>query len=234
MTENNGPVEVCVRREGDAAESFIINVATTDSSPVQAQGTSLKLLLPLIQVTVTAFSAGSDYTPVATTLTFNPDDETQCFEISVLMDELNEGKEDFIVDITSVPDGVLTSQPDNAIISILDANGETHTTENEKSLHHDFSLSLSLSLSLSFSLSLHHDASNFVISLHIVVTVEFGSPNYTVPENEGTVSVCLTTSIGSDQPLNVIVATAPKTATGKPWHLQETCHHQIIHSHSWS
>ena len=45
VTENNGPVEVCVRREGDAAESFIINVATTDSSPVQAQGTSLKLLL---------------------------------------------------------------------------------------------------------------------------------------------------------------------------------------------
>ena len=174
---------------------------------------------------MTAFSASSDYTPVATTLTFNPDDETKCFEVSVLMDELNEGKEDFIVDITSVPDRVLTSQPDDAIISILDANGETHTTENEK---------VYIMISLSLSLSLHHDASNFVISLHIVVTVEFGSPNYTVPENEGTVSVCLTTSIGSDQPLNVIVATAPKTATGKPWHLQETCHHQIIHSHSWS
>lgn len=179
-------------------------------------------MLALIQVTVTAFSAGSDYTPVATTLTFNPDDETQCFEVLVLMDELNEGKEDFIVNITSVPDGVLTSQPDDAIISILDTNGETHTTENEKSLHHDLSLSLCIMM---------HKISS---SRYIVVTVEFGSPNYTVPENEGTVSVCLTTSIGSDQPLNVIVATAPKTATGKPWRLQETCHHKIIHSHSWS
>ena len=38
-TENSGPVEVCVRREGDATESFTINVATANSSPVQAQGT---------------------------------------------------------------------------------------------------------------------------------------------------------------------------------------------------
>ena len=39
VTENDGPVEVCVRREGDATESFTINVATTESNPVQAQGT---------------------------------------------------------------------------------------------------------------------------------------------------------------------------------------------------
>ena len=38
VTENSGPVEICVRREGDATESFTINVATTDSNPVQAQG----------------------------------------------------------------------------------------------------------------------------------------------------------------------------------------------------
>ena len=61
---------------------------------------------------------------------------------------------------------------------------------------------------------MHHAAS----SRYTVVTVEFGSPNYSVPENEGTISVCLTTNIGSDQPLSVIVGTAPKTATGKPWH----------------
>lgn len=33
-------------------------------------------------------------------------------------------------------------------------------------------------------------------------------------ENQDTVSLCLTTSIGSDQLLSVIVSTAPKNATG--------------------
>ena len=53
-----------------------------------------------------------------------------------------------------------------------------------------------------------------------------------MPENEGSVSVCVTTNIGSDQPLNVIVATAPKTATGKPWQSQGTLA-LTIHLHSW-
>ena len=61
---------------------------------------------------------------MTTTLTFNPEDEEQCFQVFVLIDELNEGKEDFIVDITSVPDGVLISRPDDAVVSILDANGK--------------------------------------------------------------------------------------------------------------
>lgn len=38
VVENDGPAEVCVRREGDAVESFTINVATANSNPVQAQG----------------------------------------------------------------------------------------------------------------------------------------------------------------------------------------------------
>ena len=38
VTENGGPATLCVRREGDATESFSIDVATTETSPVQAQG----------------------------------------------------------------------------------------------------------------------------------------------------------------------------------------------------
>ena len=38
MNEGSGAVSVCVRREGEADESFAISVATSDSSPVQAEG----------------------------------------------------------------------------------------------------------------------------------------------------------------------------------------------------
>ena len=38
VTENNGSVYVCVRRQGSAVESFSIIVATFESNPVQAQG----------------------------------------------------------------------------------------------------------------------------------------------------------------------------------------------------
>ena len=48
-----------------------------------------------------------------------------------------------------------------------------------------------------------------------VVTVNFGSSDYSVQENKGSAMVCLTTSIGSERLLNVIVATAPKTASGQ-------------------
>ena len=47
------------------------------------------------------------------------------------------------------------------------------------------------------------------------MTVEFGSPDYLVPENEGNVTICLQTDIGSAQEINIIVITAPKTATGQ-------------------
>ena len=49
----------------------------------------------------------------------------------------------------------------------------------------------------------------------VVVVLEFPRTNYSVFENEDSVTVCLTTSIGSNQPINVIVSTSPKTATGQ-------------------
>ena len=44
MNEGSGAVSVCVRREGEADESFIISVATSDSSPVQAEGIVINTL----------------------------------------------------------------------------------------------------------------------------------------------------------------------------------------------
>ena len=39
MTEDEGSVSVCVVREGDAAETFSIEVSTADLNPVEAEGT---------------------------------------------------------------------------------------------------------------------------------------------------------------------------------------------------
>lgn len=65
------------------------------------------------------------------------------------------------------------------------------------------------------TLNLIHARKKFFAS--VVVSVEFGSPTYTIPENGGSAAVCLTTSMGSDQPLTVSVSTAPKdiSATGE-------------------
>lgn len=69
-------------------------------------------------------SAGSDYRQVTTTLTFEPEDDRICFEVPVLTDQLDEGKEDFVAEITAVPDGIVVFQPGVTTISILDVNGE--------------------------------------------------------------------------------------------------------------
>lgn len=85
------------------------------------------------------FSAGSDYEQVTLPLLFRPGDEKQCFNIPVLPDELDEGKEDVEARITFVPDGVVVSQPEVATISILDINGEKLATQC-KNLHQDYLL----------------------------------------------------------------------------------------------
>ena len=52
------------------------------------------------------------------------------------------------------------------------------------------------------------------------MTVEFEVPNYTVPENDGSVTVCVTTSTGIGQSFSIGVQATPKTtsnaATCKP------------------
>ena len=46
-----------------------------------------------------------------------------------------------------------------------------------------------------------------------VVTVDFSSPTYTVREDDGNVEVCLSTNTASNEPVTVVISTAPKTAT---------------------
>lgn len=73
---------------------------------------------------LTDISAGSDYEQVTTPLIFRPGDGRQCFNIPILPDEIDEGKEDFAVRITFLPGGVVASPHEVTFISILDINGE--------------------------------------------------------------------------------------------------------------
>lgn len=73
---------------------------------------------------LTDISAGSDYEQVTIPLIFRPGDGKQCFDIPILTDEIDEGKEDFAVRITFVPGGVVASPHEVTIISILDINRE--------------------------------------------------------------------------------------------------------------
>ena len=43
--------------------------------------------------------------------------------------------------------------------------------------------------------------------------VDIDSPTYTVPEDGGNVEICLRTNVGSNQPVSVVITTAPKSAT---------------------
>ena len=118
VTEGSDSVSVCVRREGEAEESFSINVATSDNNPVQAEGTYFGKR-DFIVLVFSSVSAGSDYQPVATSLTFAPGDKRQCFQVSVLVDQLDEGKEDFRAELSTTSD-ISAS----ATISILDSHGK--------------------------------------------------------------------------------------------------------------
>ena len=61
------------------------------------------------------------------------------------------------------------------------------------------------------------------------VTINFDSPIYTIPENGGSVTVCLTTNGANDEPLPVLVSAAPATATGTEnrnlFHIQISINH---------
>ena len=54
-----------------------------------------------------------------------------------------------------------------------------------------------------------------------VVTVDFGAPTYSVFEDDGNVEVCLRTNAGNNEPVTLIISTAPKSATGE--YLETLC-----------
>ena len=53
------------------------------------------------------------------------------------------------------------------------------------------------------------------------MTVDFGSPTYSVFEDDGNVEVCLRTNAGNNEPVTLIISTAPKSATGE--YLETLC-----------
>ena len=124
VTEGDGSVSVCVRREGEAAASFSVSAATSQTNPVQAEGRRKVSFCESTRRHFISPSGGRDYRPVVRRLTFRPDDERQCFELPILTDQLDEEKEDFITVVFSAPENVLIGWPFISTISILDANGE--------------------------------------------------------------------------------------------------------------
>ena len=75
------------------------------------------------------YIAGSDYQPVSVSLTFAPDDGRQCFQVSVLVDQLDEGKEDFRAVISTTSDNIVAANVTESVtISILDSHG-THVMQ---------------------------------------------------------------------------------------------------------
>lgn len=59
-------------------------------------------------------------------MTFRPNENRACFDVTILDDRIDEGTESFTVDIESVPPGsnVIISNPDSTLISITDNDGE--------------------------------------------------------------------------------------------------------------
>ena len=71
-------------------------------------------------------SAGSDYQPVEKELVFAPGDERQCFEVQIMVDQLDEEREEFLVLITSASDRIDINEPtSSSTISILDGHGQS-------------------------------------------------------------------------------------------------------------
>ena len=54
-----------------------------------------------------------------------------------------------------------------------------------------------------------------IVFFFIVVTIDFGSPTYTIPEDGNSLEVCLITDVGNAEPLTIAISTAPKSALRK-------------------
>ena len=129
VSETDGKVELCVRREGDLSGSLTIHIATEELIPPQAQSRYPKRRQPafwMLQCAIfpSLFIAGGrdyiDLHPELQILSFQPNEDRICFEVSILDDQLREGEENFTARIVSVPTGVVIGNPETTIISITD------------------------------------------------------------------------------------------------------------------
>ena len=72
-------------------------------------------------------AAGLDYIdlhPELQLVSFQPNEDRVCFDVTILDDQLSEGRENFSARIISVPTGVDIGNPGTTIISITDNDSE--------------------------------------------------------------------------------------------------------------
>ena len=111
VSEANGSVELCVRREGDISRSLTIQVTSENLNSQQA-------------------ADGNDYQAFQQSVTFGTNESKACFSVGILDDSLSEGPENFIARIVSETSGFDIGTPDTTIVSIADDESKTiHDSE---------------------------------------------------------------------------------------------------------
>jgi hypothetical protein len=104
VTENAGPAIITVNLSGASAQTITVNYATSNGSA----------------------TAGSDYTAASGTLTFNPGDLTQTFNVAITDDSVYEGPETVNLAL-SIPGNATLGSQNIAVLTIND--NETQPTE---------------------------------------------------------------------------------------------------------
>ena len=117
VSEANGSVELCVRREGDISRSLTIQVTSGDFNSQQA-------------------ADGNDYQAFQQSVTFGTDENRACFSVVILDDSLSEGPENFIARIVSETSGFHIGTPGTTIVSIADDESKTTLRCNCNCIHH--------------------------------------------------------------------------------------------------
>lgn len=113
-------------------------------------------------------------------------------------DQLSEQVEKFFATITTVPHGVDIGSPNISVISIIDDEGKI--TGND-------------------SLSIYIYRCIYYFFPFTELVIDFDTGEYTVNEEQHTVSVCVRTSTGIDEPATLITTIRDITTSGIQTHI---------------
>jgi len=175
-------------------------------------------------------AAGSDYTPINTTLTFTPRDSSeQCGYITILQDNIVEDPENFLIHLATSDEDVKL-QYNYSTITILDNDGmKVQRAANQyASLCYS---SMYLTSTGCFALCICYGACLFILVLCLCcvwcgcgdvvskgVEFSFVETDYTVDEGEGVQHVCVEVTGALETSIRVTVDTQPYTALGMVWY----------------
>ena len=101
VNEGDGKVTVTVVRSGGVQLVASVNYATSDNTA----------------------KAGSDYTAVSGTLTFNPGETSKTFDVPIINDSFVETSENFSLNLSSPSFGSTVASPSSATVTIADDDG---------------------------------------------------------------------------------------------------------------